>query len=234
MGYYFYDWTYILVIIGAVLSMIASSRVQSVYTKYAKVRSACGMTGRDVALRILQMNHITDVSVNHIEGSLTDHYNPSKRVVNLSDSVYSSTSVAALGVAAHECGHVVQHHTGYVPLTIRSALVPVANFGCRWGLWIFLIGLLLGLNDTLAMIGVVLFSASVLFQIVTLPVEFNASHRALQMLQQYGILGYEEDKKAKKVLDAAAMTYVAAAASSILQLLRLILLAGGGRGHRRD
>ena len=234
MGYYFYDWTYILVIIGAVLSMIASSRVQSVYTRYARERSACGMTGRDVALRILQMNNITDVSVNHIEGSLTDHYNPSTRVVNLSDSVYNSTSVAALGVAAHECGHVVQHHTGYVPLTIRSALVPVANFGCRWGLWIFLIGLILGLNDSLAMVGVILFSASVLFQLVTLPVEFDASHRALQMLQQYGILGYDEEKKAKKVLKAAAMTYVAAAAASILQLLRLLLLAGGGRNRRRD
>jgi Zn-dependent membrane protease YugP len=153
-------------------------------------------------------------------------------VVNLSDATYNSHSVAAIGVAAHECGHVLQHETGYLPLRIRTALVPVANIGSNFGIWIVMLGVILGLNSTLAMIGVYLFSFGVLFQLVTLPVEFDASHRALAMLQDYGILGQSELKGSRAVLSAAAMTYVASAAASVLQLLRLLMIVNGGR--RRD
>lgn len=229
-GYYGMDWTYLLVILGAVICAIASSHVTSVYNRYAKVASACGMTGAEVAQLILRRNNVTDVTVHHVSGNLTDHYDPSKGTVNLSDSVYGSRSVAALGVAAHECGHVMQHETGYVPLQVRTALVPVANFGSNAGIWIVLLSLIFGLS-TLAKIGVVLFSAAVLFQLVTLPVEFNASHRALVMLQEYGILGAQEEKQARSVLTAAALTYVAAALSSILQLLRLVVLSSDRRNR---
>ena len=153
-------------------------------------------------------------------------------MVNLSDAVYGSRSVAALGVAAHECGHVMQHEEGYMPLQFRTALVPIANFGSNAGIWIVLLSLILGLSSTLTTIGIVLFSMGVLFQLVTLPVEFNASHRALVMLEQYGVLGTDENRKARAVLKAAALTYVAAAASSILQLLRLVLLSN--RRNRND
>lgn len=229
-GYYGMDWTYLLVILGAVICAIASSHVTSVYNRYARVASACGMTGAEVAQLILRRNNVTDVTVHHVPGNLTDHYDPSKGTVNLSDSVYGSRSVAALGVAAHECGHVMQHETGYVPLQVRTALVPVANFGSNAGIWIVLLSLIFGLS-TLAKIGVVLFSAAVLFQLVTLPVEFNASHRALVMLQEYGILGAREEKQARSVLTAAALTYVAAALSSILQLLRLVVLSSDRRNR---
>lgn len=228
-GYYGWDWTYILVIIGAILCAMASSHITTVYNRYARVRAACGMTGAEVAQTILNRNNVTDVTIHHISGNLTDHYNPSKGTVNLSDAVYGSCSVAALGVAAHECGHVMQHEKGYVPLQIRTALVPVANFGSNAGIWVVLFSLIFGWS-TLAEIGVILFSAGVLFQLVTLPVEFNASHRALVMLKEYGILGEEEEKQARAVLTAAALTYVAAAASAILQLLRLIALSS----NRRD
>ena len=172
------------------------------------------------------------MQVQHVSGNLTDHYDPSKQVVNLSDAVYGSRSVAALGVAAHECGHVMQHEEGYTPLQFRTALVPIANFGSNAGIWIVLLSLILGLSSTLTTIGIVLFSMGVLFQLVTLPVEFNASHRALVMLEQYGVLGTDENRKARAVLKAAALTYVAAAASSILQLLRLVLLSN--RRNRND
>lgn len=232
-GYgYGLDWTYILVIIGALLSMAASTMVNSTYAKYARVASRTGLTGAETAMRILQMNGITDVGVQRVSGTLTDHYNPSKRVVNLSDSTYGSRSVAAIGVAAHECGHVLQHHEGYFPLTLRTALVPLANIGSNLGIWIVMLGLAMGLTGTLTDIGIVLFSFGVLFQIVTLPVEFNASHRALQMLTQYGILDEQEDAQTRKVLSAAAMTYVAAAASSVMMLLRLVILANNRK--RRD
>ena len=190
------------------------------------------MTGADVARTILRQNGISDVQVQHVSGELTDHYDPSKQVVNLSDTVYGSRSVAALGVAAHECGHVMQHENGYVPLQIRTALVPAANFGSNAGIWIVILSLALGLSETFTTIGIILFSLGVLFQLVTLPVEFDASHRALIMLEQYGILGHSENGKARAVLRAAALTYVAAAAASILQLLRLILLSKNRR--RRD
>ena len=231
-GYYGYDWTMILVAAGAVLCMLASMHVNTTYTRYSRMAAACGLTGADVARLILERNGVTDVQVQHVSGNLTDHYDPSKQVVNLSDAVYGSRSVAALGVAAHECGHVMQHEEGYTPLQFRTALVPIANFGSNAGIWIVLVSLILGLSSTLTTIGIVLFSMGVLFQLVTLPVEFNASHRALVMLEQYGVLGTDENRKARAVLKAAALTYVAAAASSILQLLRLVLLSN--RRNRND
>lgn len=228
----FYSTSYILVIIGAIICLIASARVKSAYKKYEKVRSACGMTGAQVAEYILRRNGVTGVTVQHVAGELTDHYDPGRGVVNLSDATYNSTSVAAIGVAAHECGHVMQHETDYMPLRIRTALVPVANIGSNFGIWIVMLGVILGLNSTLAMIGVYLFSFGVLFQLVTLPVEFDASHRALVMLQDYGILGETEVKGSKSVLSAAAMTYVASAAASVLQLLRLLMIVNNGRRRR--
>ena len=231
-GYYGYDWTMILVAAGAVLCMLASMRVNTTYTRYSRMAAACGLTGADVARLILERNGVTDVQVRHISGNLTDHYDPSKQVVNLSDAVYGSRSVAALGVAAHECGHVMQHEEGYMPLQFRTAFVPIANFGSNAGIWIVILSLILGLSSTFTTIGIVLFSMGVLFQLVTLPVEFNASHRALGMLEQYGVLGTDENRKARAVLRAAALTYVAAAASSILQLLRLVLLSN--RRNRND
>ena len=228
----FYSASYLLVIIGAVLCLLASARVKSTDRKYAKVRSASGLTGAQAAEMILRRNGVLGVTVQHVAGELTDHYDPARGVVNLSDATYNSTSVAAIGVAAHECGHVMQHEQGYLPLRIRTALVPVANIGSNIGIWIVMIGVILGMNSTLAMIGVYLFSFGVLFQIVTLPVEFNASRRALAMLQDYGMLGQTEIQGSRSVLSAAAMTYVASAAASVLQLLRLLMIVNGGR--RRD
>ena len=230
MGYYGYyygfDWTYILVLIGAVLSLLASAKVNSTFNKYKRIRSATGMTGAEAAERILHQNGIYDVGIEHVSGNLTDHYDPRAKMLRLSDSTYSSTSVAAIGVAAHECGHALQHKEEYGPLKLRTAIVPAANIGSRLGIPIIILGVILGSNPLLIDIGIWVFSLAVLFQIVTLPVEFNASSRALEMVEQYGILGSEEVVHTKKVLSAAAMTYVAAAAASILQLLRLILLFG--------
>lgn len=223
------DFTYLLVLIGAVFSMIASYRVSATFKKYDKERSTTGMTGAQAAETILHTNGIFDVRIEHIRGSLTDHYDPSAKVVRLSDSVYASTSVAAIGVAAHECGHVMQHHENYAPLNIRTALVPAANIGSKIGIPIILLGLILGSNPVLCNIGIWVFSLAVLFQIVTLPVEFNASSRALACIERYGIVTSMERKKSAKVLRAAAYTYVAAAAASILQLLRLIMLFGNRR-----
>ncbi len=231
-GFYGLDWTYFLVLIGAVLSMIASAKVNSTFNKFSKVRSASGMTGAEAAQRILQQNGIYDVAVEHVSGNLTDHYDPKNKVLRLSDATYASNSIAAVGVAAHECGHALQHNVGYLPLRIRSAIVPAANIGSKLGIPIILLGVLLGSNYFLIELGIWVFSLAVLFQIVTLPVEFNASNRAMVMMERYGILGGDELRSTRKVLSAAAMTYVAAAASSILQLLRLVILFGGGR--RRD
>lgn len=234
MGYYGYyygfDWTYILVLIGAVLSLLASAKVNSTFNKYKKVRSASGMTGAEAAERILHQNGIYDVGIEHIAGNLTDHYDPRTKMLRLSDATYASASVAAVGVAAHECGHAIQHKEEYMPLKLRSAIVPAANLGSRLGIPIIILGVILGSNYFLINIGIWVFSLAVFFQIVTLPVEFNASSRALRAVEQYGILGSSEVACTRKVLSAAAMTYVAAAASSILQLLRLILLFG----RRRD
>lgn len=226
MLFYALDPTYFLVIIGALLSIIASAVVESTFSKYKNVRSASGMTGAETAERILHQNGIYDVRIEHIAGHLNDHYDPRTKTLRLSDSIYSNTSVAAIGVAAHECGHAVQHETGYLPLKIRSAIVPLANFGSQMGIPIILFGVLFGFNQVLIQIGLWVFSLAILFQLVTLPVEFNASRRALGMLQNYGILGTAETKQTRKVLSAAAMTYVAAAAASVLQLLRLFLLFG--------
>ncbi|MBO6196356.1 MAG: zinc metallopeptidase [Butyrivibrio sp.] len=224
MGYGFgIDPMYILTIIMAIVCMIASARVSSVYKKYNRIRSMSGMTGAMAAMEILRRNGITDVAVQHVPGNLTDHYDPRSRTVNLSDATYGSNSVAAVGVAAHECGHVLQHHTGYIPLQIRSAILPAANIGSKAGIPIIILGLFLSFSPLIT-IGIWVFSLAVLFQVVTLPVEFNASHRALVMLEDYGILGPEEVDSSRKVLTAAAMTYVASAASAVVQLLRLILL----------
>ena len=233
-GYYgyYYDPTYFLVLIGAVLCILAQLRVKSTYKKYSRVRSRSGMTGAQAAQRILQLSGIYDVRIEHVRGELTDHYDPSKKVLRLSDTVYGSDSIAAIGVAAHECGHAVQHNKGYAPLTFRTALVPMANIGSWAGIPIILLGAVMGMNQMLIQIGIWVFALAVLFQIVTLPVEFNASGRALAMLGSYGMLAQDETSGCRKVLSAAALTYVAAAAAAILQLLRLILLFGGGR--RRD
>lgn len=233
-GYYGYYWdsTYLLVLIGAVLCIWAQMRVKSTYKKYARVRSRSGLTGAQAAQRILQMSGIYDVRIEHVHGELTDHYDPSHKVLRLSDSVYGSDSIAAIGVAAHECGHAVQHDKGYTPLSVRTALVPAANIGSMAGIPLILLGAFLGMNQLLIQIGIWVFALAVLFQIVTLPVEFNASGRALAMLGDYGMLEQDETRGCRKVLSAAALTYVAAAASAILQLLRLILLFGNGR--RRD
>lgn len=231
--YYYWDPTYILVVIGAVICLLASARVKSTYNKYAQYRSMSGMTGAQAAERILHSAGIYDVTVRHISGNLTDNYNPSQKTLNLSDSVYADTSVAAIGVAAHECGHAIQHQQGYVPLTLRTAIVPVANIGSMLAWPLIIIGLLFtrSTGDVLIHIGIICFSLAVLFQLVTLPVEYNASSRALKILGQQGILGESELPYTKKVLSAAALTYVASAAAAILQLLRLVLLFGG---RRRD
>ncbi len=231
MFYYYYDWTYLLVLIGVVICMAASSRVRSVFSRYSRVRSHSGMTGKEAAEQILRRNGIYDVQVIHIPGNLTDHYNPGKKTLGLSDSVYNSSSVAAIGVAAHECGHAVQHAVGYAPLSIRGALVPVANFGSTLSWPLILVGLLMNsqMSALLINLGILLFSAAVLFQIVTLPVEFNASGRAVKVLESSGMLYPDEVGDVKKVLRAAALTYVASAASMILQFLRLIIIGGRRR-----
>ena len=233
MGYYYWDPTYILVVIGAVICMIASARVKGTFNKYSQLRSMSGMNGAQVAQRVLQAAGIYDVQVRHVSGSLTDHYDPRTKTVNLSDPVYNATSVAALGVAAHECGHAIQHAKSYAPLSIRSALVPIANFGSMLAWPVILIGLLFNTRSSglIIDIGILLFSAAVLFQLVTLPVEFDASRRALVMRRTQGILADDELKYTRRVLKSAALTYVASAAAAILQLLRIILITNG---RRRD
>lgn len=229
----YYDPTYILIIIGMLLSMIASSRVKTTYAKYNRVRNHAGVTGQMAAQQILRQAGIYDVQVQRVSGELTDHYDPRNKVLRLSDATYGSTSVAALGVAAHECGHAIQHATNYLPLSIRGALVPVANFGAQISWPLILIGLFMrgDMSAFLINAGIILFIFAVAFQIVTLPVEFNASSRALRILQGSGLLYEEEVGQARKVLGAAALTYVAGAASAILQLLRLLILT---RGRRDD
>ena len=233
MGYYYWDPTYILVVIGAVICMIASARVKGTFNKYSQLRSMSGMNGAQVAQRVLQAAGIYDVQVRHVSGSLTDHYDPRTKTVNLSDPVYNATSVAALGVAAHECGHAIQHAKSYAPLSIRRALVPIANFGSMLAWPVILIGLFFNTRSSglIIDIGILLFSAAVLFQLVTLPVEFDASRRALVMLRTQGILADDELKYTRRVLKSAALTYVASAAAAILQLLRIILITNG---RRRD
>lgn len=232
-GYYrMFDPTMLLVLIGVVITMLASARVNSTFSKYSRVRSKTGMTGAEAARRLLQSQGIYDVTVQPVAGKLTDHYDPRTKTVNLSQSVYNATSVAAIGVAAHECGHAIQDNKEYVPLRIRGAIVPVVNIGQQISWPLILIGVIIGgLGSPIVQIGILCFSLAVLFQIVTLPVEFNASSRAIRLLDSTGILAEDEVGITRKVLGAAAMTYVAGAASSILQLLRLVILFGG---RRRD
>ena len=228
--YWGFDWTYLLLVIGMLLFLAASAKVKSTFAAYKRVRSASGLTGAMAAQKILYAAGITDVQITRVSGSLTDHYDPRNKTLALSDEVYGSTSLAAVGVAAHECGHAIQHDTGYAPLEFRSAIVPVANIGAQLSWPLFVAGLIFSIQPLLTL-GIILFSLAVLFQLVTLPVEINASSRALNNLQSLGILGQNEIRGARKVLSAAALTYVAALASSILQLLRLVILAGG---RRRD
>ena len=229
-GYRMFDPTIFLVLIGVVLSMAASAKVNSTYAKFSQVRSMTGLTGAEAAKRLLKSQGIYDVQVRHVAGKLTDHYDPRTKTVNLSDAVYGSTSVAAIGVAAHECGHAIQDNTEYVPLRLRAAIVPAVNIGATISWPVIIFGVLIGgLGSPLVMIGILLFSLSVLFQLVTLPVEFNASARAVRLLDSMGILKGQEVGYTKQVLGAAALTYVAAAAGSILQLLRLVILFGGRR-----
>lgn len=229
----YYDPTYLLIILGVIFSMFASSKVKTTYAKYNRVRNHAGVTGKMAAEQILRQAGLYDVQVQHVSGELTDHYDPRNKVLRLSDATYGSTSVAALGVAAHECGHAIQHATNYMPLSIRGALVPVANFGAQISWPLILIGLFIRGNMSAFLInaGIILFIFAVAFQIVTLPVEFNASSRALRILKASGLLYEEEVSQARKVLRAAALTYVAGAASAVLQLLRLLILT---RGRRDD
>lgn len=230
--YGIFDPTFILVIIGLLISMAASAYVNSTFKKYDNVQSKNRVTGTKAAQYILQEEHINNVGVQQISGNLTDNYNSGNKILSLSEATAQSTSVAAIGVAAHECGHAVQDHTGYSPLKIRAAIVPVANFGSALSFPIILVGVLFSWNQTLINIGIFAFSLALLFQLVTLPVEFNASRRALKILSDGNILTAEEVPMARKVLFAAALTYVAAALATFLQLLRLIILFGGN--NRRN
>ena len=231
-GYGFgYDPTYILIIIGAIISGLASLNVRGTFNKYSKIRNYRGYTANQVAEQILHSAGIYDVRIERIRGNLTDHYSPNEKVLRLSDATYGQTSVAAIGVAAHECGHAIQHQEGYAPLKLRAASVPLANIG-SWISWpVILIGLLIGYTP-LAKFGIFMFTFVVAFQLITLPVEFDASARALRILDQDNILEGDEHKGATKVLKAAALTYVAALFATILQLLRLVLLVNGR--SRRD
>ena len=236
MGYGFYyglfDPTMILVLIGVLISAAASAAVNGTFQKYARVRSYCGMTGAQVAERLLNSQGIYDVAVRQVPGNLTDHYDPRTKTLNLSQTVYGSTSVAALGVAAHECGHAIQDARNYVPLKLRGAFVPVANLGAQLSVPLIIIGVILVYGGHfLVQLGIWMFVLVVAFQVITLPVEFNASARAIRLLGDTGILSDQENSGAKKVLGAAAMTYVASVLASLLQLLRLVILFGG---RRRD
>ncbi|MCD8180504.1 MAG: zinc metallopeptidase [Firmicutes bacterium] len=227
-GYYL-DPTYILVIIAFLLTMFASFGVKSTFNKYNNVHSSRGITAADAARKILDANGLYNIRIDRVSGELTDHFSPKESVIRLSDSTYNSTSVAAIGVAAHECGHAVQHQVGYVPIRVRNSIVPVVNVCNTLAMPLFLIGLILGIGN-LAMAGAILFGAVLVFQLVTLPTEINASRRAMKTLESMYLLEGDELKGARKTLTAAAMTYVAAVAASALQLLRLLMLAN----RRRD
>lgn len=234
---FFYDYYYIVLVLPMIiLSLIAQGMVNSRFSKFSRVMTARRFTATEAARQILDENGLYNVRIEAISGNLTDHYDPKANVIRLSDSVRNSSSVAAVGVAAHEAGHAVQHATGYLPIKIRNAFVPIANLGSRLGIPLIVIGFLLMalqpyLGDFLVNFGIIFFSAAVLFQIITLPVEFDASGRAIKILGGSGYLSNDEVKMVKKVLGAAAMTYVAAATTSVAQLLRLLLLANS---RRRD
>lgn len=229
MFHYYMDPTYVLVIIAFALTLFASLGVKSTFNKYNEVRSARGITAAEAARRILDANGLQNIAVSRVSGDLTDHYSPKENVIRLSDSTFNSSSVAAIGVAAHECGHAIQHKVGYVPIKIRNSIVPIVNISNSLSMPLFFIGLILGITP-LALAGAILFGAVLVFQLVTLPTEINASRRAMQTLEGMGLLEGEELSGAKKTLTAAAMTYVAAVASTALQFLRLLLIAN----RRRD
>ncbi len=227
--YYYFDWTYLILIPAVILSLWAQSNVNNTFRKYAKVQSRRGSTGAEIARKILDMNGLHQVKIERVAGNLSDHFDPKTNVVRLSDSTYGSTSVGAIGVAAHEVGHAIQHATAYAPIKVRNSIVPVVNVCNMLSMPILLVGVLFGSYSGLIDLGILLFSATVLFQLITLPVEFNASRRAMATLRGQYLLDDDEAKGAEKVLRAAALTYVAAAVSSIMSLLRLILLFGGRR-----
>lgn len=224
----YYDSTYILVVIAFLLTMFASFGVQSTFKKYDKISNSRGLTGASAARKILDMNGLQHIRIEHVQGSLTDHYSPKEDVIRLSDATYNSDSVAAVGVAAHECGHAIQHQVGYLPIKIRNGIVPVVNICNRLSMPVFIIGLLMGFGE-LALLGAVLFGAVLIFQVVTLPTEINASRRAMKTLDESYMLEGDELKGARKTLTAAAMTYVAAVAATALQFLRLLALANRRR-----
>ena len=232
MPFLFYDPTWIILLPAIILSIWASANVKSTFGKYSRMYNRVGLTGADAARKILDMNGLYDVRLERISGELTDNYDPRTNVVHLSESTYSSQSVAAVGVATHEVGHAIQHATGYSPIKVRNAIVPAVNVCNMLSMPIILLGIILSYNQTLVDLGIILFSATVLFQLITLPVEFNASSRALRTLEGQNILAPDEMQGASKVLRAAALTYVAAALSSLLSLLRLILIFGGNRNSR--
>ena len=231
---FYIDWTYIVLVMPAlILAMAAQGKVSSTFNKYSRVQSHIGITGAEAARRIMEQNGIYDVSIERVSGNLTDHYDPSRKVLRLSDSVYSSSSIAAIGVAAHETGHAIQHARNYAPLSLRSLMVHLANIGSRLSMPLILIGLLFSfassMGNTLITLGIIFFGLSVVFTIITLPVEFNASRRAIACLDESRILYSDEIDGAKKVLSAAAMTYVASTVVALANLLRLIVVFGNGR-----
>jgi uncharacterized protein len=222
---FFFDWTMILVLPAIVLTIWAQWKVKSTYTRFSEVGSHSGLTGAQVARRILDQSGLNQVRVEEIEGTLTDHYHPQEKVVRLSQAIYESNSLSALAIAAHETGHAVQDQAGYAPMFVRARLVPVANFGSTLALPLFFIGLIFSARVGWLMdVGILFFAAAVLFHIVTLPVEFNASARAIRILEGGGYLAPDEIGDAKKVLSAAAWTYIAAASVAVMTLLRLIIL----------
>lgn len=236
-GYYGFDWTYLVLVLPCILlSLWASSSVKSTFRRYSTQYSTRRITGADAAAKVLRNNGVQNVRIERISGNLTDHFDPKTNVIRLSDSVYDSTSTAAIGVACHEAGHAVQYATHYAPIKLRAAIIPVTNFGSKLAMPLILIGILLSfagnLSYTLVYLGIACFSLSLIFQLITLPVEFNASRRAIRAIEDAGILSAQELVGARKTLKAAAMTYVAATAVSLTQLLRLIVLFGGRR--RRD
>ncbi len=226
--FYYWDPTYILVVIALLLSMFASFGVNATFNKYKKVKTQRGITGKDAARRVLDMNGLQHIRIERVSGNLTDHFDPRAGAIRLSDATYDDTSVAAVGVAAHEAGHAVQHAVGYVPIKVRNSIVPIVNIGNALSMPLFIIGLILGATG-LSYLGVLLFSLTLVFQVVTLPVEFNASRRAISILDESMMLYEDEIGPAKKVLKSAAMTYVAAVAATALQLLRFLLILNGRR-----
>ncbi len=237
MPFYYFDWTYVVLVLPCVvLSLWASANVNSTFKKYSRQFSRRNITGAEAAQRVLSANGVRNVRIERVSGNLTDHYDPRTNVIRLSDNVYGNTSTAAIGVACHEAGHAVQYAQNYAPIKLRAAIIPITNLGSKLAMPLILLGLLLSFGENLSYffvyLGIACFSLSLAFQLVTLPVEFNASRRAMQAIEQGGLLSEDEQKGARKTLQAAALTYVAATATALAQLLRLLVIFGGNR--RRD